>query len=122
MKIAIDIINAFQFEITLDKIDHNGAIYWIEVKNSDYFISYWRYLNERLRYAAINTKKRNRNHVPHIIVSRKTVIPRKSIMPPVENLSMTVKKVSVMKTEIKNEAPYYTELFSKLLAPKKEKA
>jgi len=39
-------------------------------------------------------------------------------MPNVEKKSMTVKKISVMKTDLLDKIPIYKELFSKELPPK----
>lgn len=118
LKVAIDQIKAYEFTITLDRIDHKGALYWIEIEKNDYFTSFERYLYERLRYAAIDVKKRNKNHIPHIVISRKTVIPRKSKMPDVDDKSMNVNYIYIMEVDESGDIPHYTELFRKKILTK----
>ncbi len=112
IKDIVKSIKAYPFSITLDRIDHHGAEYWIELIKNEYLTSYARYLYERLRSMGFDVKKRSKNVTPHVVISRKTVIPRKTILPGIAKESMEVKYIHAYKVKEENDIPVYSELLS----------
>lgn len=116
---AIDAVNAQPFTLSiggLGKFRRNGGdIYWAGVKPSNELQSVYRQLYTALTAAGF--KLENREYKPHLTLGREVTLPggfdKNSLNAAVEEMSMSVSAIHLMKSERINGKLVYTSLYQK---------
>lgn len=107
VKRAISSVPVPQFRISLSEKGSFGDLLWVGVKGNQKLKTYVKQLRAALKEAGIPFD--DKEFVPHITLIRKTVS-KKPYQLHLNKAEMTVKKVSLMKPEMKNGKVIYREI------------
>lgn len=121
VKQAMSAVNTEPFTLTLGRTGvfkrSSGDIYWIGVEKNPQLDSLQKQLSDLLRKQGFVLE--NRDYKPHITLGREVMVknpPEFTYAP----LSMTVSRISLMKSERIQGKLVYTEIFAKSLSVKNE--
>ena len=109
MKKVIDSVPLPQFRLSLSEKGNFGNLLWAGVKGNQKLKTYVKELRDALRAAGIPFD--NDKFVPHITLIRKATS-KKAYQVHLPKAEMTVKKVSLMKSEVKNGKAAYREVLN----------
>lgn len=107
VKNIIEGVQVTPFRLGLSEKGNFGNLLWIGVKGNQKLKTYVKNLRESLKEAGIPFD--DDKFIPHITLIRKTVC-KKAYQVHLSKAEMTVKKVSLMKSEIKNGKVVYREI------------
>lgn len=111
-KKCIDSIACSKFEITLNGFGRFGDLWWIGLDKNPKLAKLAEELQQKLRDCGFNIPIRP--FKPHITIARQ-VKTHSEILLNVPNISMTVDKISLMKSERIDGRLTYTQLYTKSL-------
>ena len=109
VKKVIDSVPLPQFRLSLSEKGNFGNLLWAGVKGNQKLKTYVKELRDALRAADIPFD--NDKFVPHITLIRKATS-KKAYQVHLPKAEMTVKKVSLMKSEVKNGKAAYREVLN----------
>ena len=108
----------FEFIMELNKWDYfsarKGKLVWVGVKFEEKLFR----IASLIRNEFSDINKEKRDFIPHITIARKGKLMDKTIHKKKINLSIPVKKISLMKSEFTNKGVKYKEIFNKQLTRK----
>ena len=109
VKKVIDSVPLPQFRLSLSEKGNFGNLLWAGVKGNQKLKTYVKELRDALQAAGIPFD--NDKFVPHITLIRKATS-KKAYQVHLPKAEMTVKKVSLMKSEVKNGKAAYREVLN----------
>jgi len=108
VKKALSCMKYKPFRLSLSEVGNFGDLVWIGLKGNQGLAAVSKAVRDALDTAGINYDRKT--FVPHITIIRNAAGRWQRLTPPVG--SMMVKKISLMKSEVKDGKRVYTEIYS----------